>query len=82
VIGRPDVKWGERPVLIIEPRASYAVDKQRILGALRGKVPDWWIPEELVMVDRMPLAATGKIDKRRLQEELGTAGAAGQAGRG
>jgi 3-(methylthio)propionyl---CoA ligase len=33
-------------------------------------VPDWWLPDQVVFIDRMPLAATGKIDKRRLRESL------------
>jgi acyl-CoA synthetase (AMP-forming)/AMP-acid ligase II len=70
VVGRPDPKWGERPVLIVEPRQDHALDREALLAALRGKVPDWWLPEQIVFVDRMPLAATGKIDKQRLRAEL------------
>jgi fatty-acyl-CoA synthase len=32
-------------------------------------VADWWIPDEVIRVSDMPLAATGKIDKNRLREE-------------
>jgi 3-(methylthio)propionyl---CoA ligase len=70
VIARPHAKWGERPVLVVEPRKNHTVDNRVLLEALRGKVPDWWIPDETVIIDRMPLAATGKIDKRRLREEF------------
>jgi fatty-acyl-CoA synthase len=37
---------------------------------LRGQVADWWLPTEVVEVDEMPLAATGKIDKARLREQF------------
>ncbi len=70
VIGRPHPKWGERPVLIVEPRKSDTVDARVFIEALRGRVPDWWIPDEIFVVERMPLAATGKIDKRRLREDF------------
>jgi 3-(methylthio)propionyl---CoA ligase len=69
VIGRLDAKWGERPVLIVEPRQGEAVDPQALLGMLRGKVADWWIPDQVVQVASMPLAATGKIDKTRLRAD-------------
>lgn len=70
VIARADPKWGERPVLIVEPGANRAIDQQSLVGALRGKVPDWWLPDEIVFVERMPLAATGKIDKNRLRAQF------------
>src|SRR6185312_14648343 len=70
VVGRPDAKWGERPVLIIEPRREQSIERETLLAALRGKVPDWWLPEDIVLLEKMPLAATGKIDKKRLRADL------------
>ncbi|HEX8756399.1 MAG TPA: AMP-binding protein [Steroidobacteraceae bacterium] len=76
VVGRPDPKWGERPVLIVEARKPQTIERETLLAALRGKVPDWWLPEEVVLLEKMPLAATGKIDKKRLRADL----ARGQGG--
>jgi fatty-acyl-CoA synthase len=70
VIAREHPKWGERPVLIIQPRRNQALTEQPALQALRGKVPDWWLPDLVVFVEHMPLAATGKIDKRRLRDDI------------
>jgi fatty-acyl-CoA synthase len=69
VIARPDDKWGERPVLVVEPRAGHLLDPQALLRSLRGKVADWWVPDQLVQISAMPLAATGKIDKDRLRAD-------------
>jgi fatty-acyl-CoA synthase len=69
VIGRADVKWGERPLLIVEPQRNHVLKDDMLLGALRGEVPDWWLPGQIIQVSQMPLAATGKIDKQRLRAE-------------
>jgi 3-(methylthio)propionyl---CoA ligase len=69
VVGRPHEKWGERPVLVVEPSRGHAIDGEMLSQALRGKVPDWWLPDRIVLLEKMPLAATGKIDKQRLRAE-------------
>lgn len=69
VIGRSDPKWGERPVLVVEPRRGEDVEAGNLIDALRGRVADWWLPDEVVEVAAMPLAASGKIDKNRLRAD-------------
>jgi acyl-CoA synthetase (AMP-forming)/AMP-acid ligase II len=68
VVGRPDVKW----VLVVELRDAAMVDDASLLEPLRGKVPTWWIPGDIVRVPRMPLSPAGKIDKRGLRTSLDT----------
>ncbi|HZX72087.1 MAG TPA: AMP-binding protein [Rhodanobacter sp.] len=71
VIGRTDAKWGERPVLVVEPRAGATLEAEEVLACLKGKVADWWIPNQVELVSAMPLAATGKIDKLQLRVTFG-----------
>jgi acyl-CoA synthetase (AMP-forming)/AMP-acid ligase II len=67
VIARSDAKWGERPVLIVESRQGAQLDAAAILEFLRGKIASWWLPDQIVKIEVMPLAATGKIDKNQLR---------------
>ncbi len=73
VIARSDVKWGERPVLVVEFREGEDMSDEALLAALRGRVASWWIPDTVVRLPAMPLAPTGKIDKLRLRHDHGDA---------
>ena len=52
-----------------------SIDGESLLVALRGKVADWWLPDQVHPVATMPMAATGKIDKTRLRADYGSANA-------
>lgn len=72
VIAREDAKWGERPVLVIELRGADAITDADLTASLKGRVPSWWMPDSVIRVPAMPLAATGKIDKKKLRIQFGT----------
>ncbi len=67
VIAKAHPKWGERPVLVVEFHAGEHADGLALVDALKGRIADWWLPDEVVDLPHMPLAATGKIDKMRLR---------------
>lgn len=68
VIGVAHPKWDERPLLIIEPKPGASPTKEQLLAYLQGKIAKWWMPDDVAMVDRIPLGATGKINKLALRE--------------
>ncbi|MBI1250760.1 MAG: long-chain-fatty-acid--CoA ligase [Alphaproteobacteria bacterium] len=68
VIGVLHPKWDERPLLIIEPAAGGQPTKEAVLAYLDGKIAKWWTPDDVVMVEKIPLGATGKINKLALRE--------------
>ena len=71
VIGRVDEKWGERPLLLVEVRPGQEITDAELLEALRGQVASWWVPDAVVRLPSMPLAATGKVDKIGLRFSYG-----------
>ncbi len=72
VIGKADDKWSERPILLVELREGMDITDRALLDSVRGKVASWWIPDAVVRLPRMPLAATGKIDKISLRAAHGS----------
>jgi fatty-acyl-CoA synthase len=79
VIGAQHPKWDERPLLIVVLKNGEAASKDDILGFMRGKTANWWIPDDVVFVGEIPHTATGKILKTELRDRyrdylLATAG--------
>jgi fatty-acyl-CoA synthase len=68
VIGVYHPKWDERPLLIIEPKPGANLTREQVLDALQGKIAKWWTPDDVVFVEKIPLGATGKINKLALRE--------------
>jgi fatty-acyl-CoA synthase len=68
VIGVAHPKWDERPLLIIEAAAGAAPNRDQVLAYLEGKIAKWWTPDDVQFVEKIPLGATGKINKMALRE--------------
>ena len=71
VIGIPDEKWSERPLLIVKLNAGADPSKEELLGFFKDKVEDWWIPDDIVMVEELPIGGTGKVQKAELRKTYG-----------
>ena len=71
-IGVPHEKWGERPLLVVVPRAGASPTKEDVLSALEGRIAKWWMPDDVAFVDEIPHTATGKIQKTALRERFAT----------
>lgn len=70
VIGVPHPKWDERPVLLVQFAPGQTADKAELLAFLDGKIARWWMPDDVLVVEAIPLGATGKIDKKLLRAQL------------
>jgi len=70
VIGIRHPKWDERPLLVVVMKKGESISKDDILGYMRGKIANWWMPDDVVFVDEIPHTATGKIQKTTLRERF------------
>lgn len=70
VIGVAHPKWTERPLLVVVRAEGHELDREEMLGYLKGKVADWWIPNDAVFVDELPHTATGKVKKIELRRQF------------
>ncbi|HVO16205.1 MAG TPA: 3-(methylthio)propionyl-CoA ligase [Alphaproteobacteria bacterium] len=70
VIGVPHPKWDERPILVVVAKPGASPTREDIIGFLRGQVPSWCVPDDVVFVQQLPHTATGKLSKRELREQL------------
>jgi len=69
-IGAKHPKWDERPLLVVVKTAGAELTREQLLRHYEGKVAKWWIPDDVVFVDSIPLGATGKVQKNVLRERF------------
>jgi len=69
-IGAKHPKWDERPLLFVVMAPGAEVTREQLLRHYEGKVAKWWIPDDVVFVDSIPLGATGKVQKNVLRERF------------
>ncbi|MBY4594503.1 long-chain-fatty-acid--CoA ligase [Ottowia caeni] len=71
VIGVKHPKWDERPLLLIVRKPDQALEKDEILEFLEKRVVKWWLPNEVVFLDALPVGGTGKVKKSELRQMYG-----------
>ena len=76
VLAEADPEWGARLVADVVPRNH---DEDPDLASMRDGVaevlPRSWAPQEMVIVQRLPMLESGKIDRRSLQLRRATTSA-------
>ncbi len=70
-IGVRHPKWDERPVLLVVPRPGATPQRDSVLAHVAAHFAKWQLPDEVIVVDALPLTGTGKINKRELREKFG-----------
>lgn len=77
VVGVPDPKWGERPHALVVLRPGTRDDAAGLLirevvaaAIAGGQLPRYALPERITFVAALARTSVGKVDKKRLREEI------------
>jgi fatty-acyl-CoA synthase len=75
VVGVPDARWDERPVALVVPTADAKLDADTLKSHLlqfvdSGLINKWAIPDQITMVETLPVTSVGKINKKAIREQL------------
>ena len=71
VIGVKHPKWQERPLLFVVRKPGHSLEAGEILAFLAERMAKWWVPEEVIFLDSLPVGGTGKVQKALLREKYG-----------
>ena len=70
VIGVPHPKWSERPLACVVVAEGAELTREDVLDFLDGRVPKWWVPDDVVFIDEVPKTSVGKFSKKDLRERF------------
>jgi fatty-acyl-CoA synthase len=70
VVGVPDARWGEVPVLAVVARPGQVVDEARLRATLEARLARFKQPRRIVTLDALPKTALGKVRKSALAQSL------------
>jgi acyl-CoA synthetase (AMP-forming)/AMP-acid ligase II len=69
-IGVRHPKWEERPLLLVVPRQGCAPTRESVLAHIAEHFAKWQLPDDVIVVDSLPMTATGKISKKDLRDRF------------
>lgn len=67
VIGVPDAKWEERPLVAVVRREGSTVDASALREYLSDRFAKWQLPERWSFIDEVPKTSVGKFNKKALR---------------
>ena len=70
VIGVPDDRWDERPLVVVVPAEGTRPEPEEMLEFLDGRVARWWLPERWAYAEELPKTSVGKFDKKALRKQV------------
>ncbi|MBF6373121.1 long-chain fatty acid--CoA ligase [Nocardia farcinica] len=69
VIGVPDEKWDERPLVAIVLAEGATAEPTELRDFLADKFAKWQLPEHWTFISEVPKTSVGKFDKKQLRAQ-------------
>ncbi len=72
VIPKKDEHWGQRPLAIVKTSGEVSPEELVELLTIKvkeGKMAKFWIPDQFIFVDEIPLTSAGKLNKKVLRDK-------------
>ena len=70
VVGVPHPRWDERPVALVVQKGDAHISLEQVRSHCQTKFAKWQLPDDLLLVDAIPLTSTGKMDKKVVRANL------------
>jgi acyl-CoA synthetase (AMP-forming)/AMP-acid ligase II len=65
-VGTEEGGQGKRPRLVAVLESSLPLEK--VIEGLRRQIPEWKLPQRLLLVPELPRTSRGKVDRRKLEQ--------------
>ncbi len=72
VIPEYNEQWGQRPLAIIKAKEKIEDSELKVFlseAVDAGKIARFWIPDNFIFVDEIPLTSAGKLNKKALRDK-------------
>lgn len=75
VVGVVDPQWGERPFALLVLHEGQSLDAKGLKEHLKpfvdqGSINKWAIPSQIALVTEVPKTSVGKLDKKRIRQDI------------
>jgi fatty-acyl-CoA synthase len=70
VVGLPDERWGETPVLAVVAQAGVTIDLQQVRAAYESQLARFKHPRRVLLLPSLPKTALGKVQKAELAARI------------
>ena len=70
VVGVAEPTWGEQVCAVVVPRDGAVIDPDQVVAWSEGRLAGFKRPRRVVLVDTLPVNASGKVDKAQVRRDL------------